>query len=375
MLHLFRYSILTTIRERTIMFWSLLFPIILGFFFNIGFSGANEFEIMDIIPTGIVSEESAEASESFSSFLKEMDGETIELFAYDSEAEAKEALEQKNISGYYVSGPTLSLIVNGTGLNESILTTLLNTYLQNEAIFMDIAQNHPENLQSAIADIEDYSSYTEEITLGGQTLDNFIIYFLALISMACLYGCFLGFQKAMELQPYNSPLGARRSAAPTHKLKLILTDWLAIVFLHYVNLLILLFVIRFIFQLNLGTNWGMILLVTLIGDIIGVSMGFLIGSVGKAKEGMKIGIMIGITMLFSFAAGLMFGNMKNMIEQHVPILNRINPAAMISDAFYCISVYDDPDRLARNLTILGIMSAALVLISFFVTKKERYDSI
>ena len=193
--------------------------------------------------------------------------------------------------------------------------------------------------------------------------------------MACLYGCFLGLDKALQLLAYNSPLGARRCVTPTHKLKLIFTDWLAVVILHYINLLILLFVIRFIFHMDLGSRYGMILLIALMGDIIGVSLGFLIGCAIKAKEGIKIGIMIGVTMTFSFAAGLMFSDVKMVIEKHAPLFNRVNPAALISDAFYCISIYDNPERMATCLLILSIMSAALILISFFITRRERYDSI
>lgn len=40
----------------------------------------------------------------------------------------------------------------------------------------------------------------------------------------------------------------------------------------------------------------------------------------------------------------MFGGMKNVIEQHCPVINRINPASVLSDAFYCLSVYDDAVR-------------------------------
>ncbi len=33
--------------------------------------------------------------------------------------------------------------------------------------------------------------------------------------------------------------------------------------------------------------------------------------------------------------------MKNIIEQSFPLLNRVNPAALITDALYCINVYED----------------------------------
>ncbi|MCI5700790.1 MAG: ABC transporter permease [Lachnospiraceae bacterium] len=375
MLHLLRYSILNSARNRITMFWSLLFPIILGFFFHLGFSGANDSEILDSIPTGVVTMDSSHESDGFSIFLEQMDGDTLTLTYFDTEEDAAKALSAKEISGYFINRADRSLIVNGTGLNESILTQIMNCYTQNESMILDIAASHPDKWKDAIASIEGYTTYVEETSLGGQSLDSFITYYFALIGMACLYGCFLGLDKALQLLAYNSPLGARRCVTPTHKLKLIFTDWLAVVILHYINLLILLFVIRFIFHMDLGSRYGMILLIALMGDIIGVSLGFLIGCAIKAKEGIKIGIMIGVTMTFSFAAGLMFSDVKMVIEKHAPLFNRVNPAALISDAFYCISIYDNPERMATCLLILSIMSAALILISFFITRRERYDSI
>ena len=49
--------------------------------------------------------------------------------------------------------------------------------------------------------------------------------------------------------------------------------------------------------------------------------------------------------------------------------------ALISDALYCINVYDDASRYYRNLITLIVMSAALVLASFLLIRRERYDSI
>ena len=36
----------------------------------------------------------------------------------------------------------------------------------------------------------------------------------------------------------------------------------------------------------------------------------------------------------SFLAGMMGGSMKYVIDKNVPIINKINPAAMITDGFY-----------------------------------------
>mgnify|MGYP007124999749 CR=1 FL=1 len=69
-------------------------------------------------------------------------------------------------------------------------------------------------------------SLVREVSLGGRTIDGNMQFFYALIAMACLYGCFIGFGSAIGIQANITPLAARRCVTPTHKLKLILTDQL-----------------------------------------------------------------------------------------------------------------------------------------------------
>ena len=90
---------------------------------------------------------------------------------------------------------------------------------------------------------------------------------------------------------------------------------------------------------------------------------------------MKMGFGVFFTLFSAFLAGLMFGNMKNLIEQRCPIVNRINPAAVLSDSYYCMAVYNDTSRMARNLLILAVMCTVCVGASFLVIRRERYDSI
>ena len=53
----------------------------------------------------------------------------------------------------------------------------------------------------------------------------------------------------------------------------------------------------------------------------------------------------------------------------MPIINKLNPAALITDAFYCINVYDDPARMKTNLITLLIMAVVLTAGSFFGSKE------
>ena len=82
-----------------------------------------------------------------------------------------------------------------------------------------------------------------------------------------------------------------------------------------------------------------------------------------------------IPLAMCFLAGLMVSGMRQLIEESAPVINRINPAALISDSFYCLTVYEDPERLAVNLVTLAAISLGLTLYAFLRMRRERYDSI
>ena len=80
-------------------------------------------------------------------------------------------------------------------------------------------------------------------------------------------------------------------------------------------------------------------------------------------------------MVMSFLAGLMNADIKNVVDKNAPLINRINPAALISDAMYCINVYDAPERYAQDMLILAVMSVILIAGTFLIIRRERYVSI
>lgn len=133
--------------------------------------------------------------------------------------------------------------------------------------------------------------------------------------MGCLYGCFIGFGAAISLQANLTALAARRCVTPTHKLKLVLSEQIVSFFLGYVDVVILLLYLRYVLKLDFQGQMGRMLVICFLGSLIGVSMGIFVGSLGKMKEGVKIGIILGISMVCSFLAGLMNNTMKDIVEK------------------------------------------------------------
>lgn len=371
MMHLLKYLLIQTVREKENMFWALMFPIVLGTFFYFSFGSGDMGEDMEAIPVAVVREAEDHA---FMTFLDEMDGGILKVSEM-TEDKAQAALKGGKVAGIFHAGDTLSLTVGSSGISESILKSLLDTYQKNAAMMERIAEEYPERMQDALQSLGEYRTMTTAVSPGGKTHDNNVMYFFALIGMACLFGAFLGLQSIYDMKPNLSALGARQSITPTHRLKLILCDLIVVFVIHYINILLVVAYLRFVLKINLGDNIAALLSVCLLGSMIGVAYGIMIGCLKKVDKGVKIGIVVGSSLFFSFLAGMMVGNMKDIIERSCPVVNRLNPAAVLSDAFYCMAVYDSPERFLRNIITMVIMAVLFVTIAFLGIRRERYDSI
>jgi ABC-2 type transport system permease protein len=376
MLHLMRYDIKIKLHNFNLLFWPLIFPLVLGTFFYFAFGNMEEADF-ETVSVAVVENADSNADQSFLDFLDTIEQDESKLIKTEEmkESKALKQLEEKKISGIYYVDKKTSLTVSGNGFKESILQSLLESYEDGKTTMENIALNHPEGLSSASLQMSDYRERVQQVSLGGKTTDGNAQFFYALIAMACMYGCFIGFGAALGLQANLTALAARRSVTPTHKLKLIVSEMLTSFLLHFVNIIILLIYLKYILKMEFQGELLRMLIVSLFGSMIGVSMGIFVSSIGKFREGVKIGILLGISMICSFLAGLMNSSMKDLVERYFPLVNRLNPAALISDAFYCINVYDDPSRYWRSLIILIIMSVILTFGSFLLVRRERYDSI
>lgn len=372
MLHLMKYRLLQTLRDKTTMFWALAFPLIMSvlFYFAIG-KGSYDNRFTEI-PAAFVETASSQEQESFTSFLYAFDGELLKLQKLP-EKEALKALSEGEIEGIFYGDKTLS--VSSNGILPSILETLLDSYVKNEALLQNIAKEHPERLPEAIEAIEEYTNMTEEVSAGGKTLDTGLSFFFALIAMTCLYGCFPAAQAMLETRANLSALGARQCITPTGKFKRILANFLGTYVIQFLDTAIVLFFMKYVLRLDFGNQMGCMLLICLFGSLIGCSLGILIGAIGKWSEAAKVGVLIGVSMFLCFLGGLMTSDIKTYIELYVPVINRINPAAVISDAFYCLNVFNDSEKLVRCLVTLAGMSSVLVGAGFLMVRRERYDSI
>lgn len=374
MFHLIKYNILVKFRNFNMTFWPLVFPLILGTFFFFAFGNLNDADF-ETVQVAMVQE--SDSNPLFSFYIKQIEKSDSDLLDIQemNEDTALAALKNKEVSGIYYNTTTPSLTVNAHGIPESILQSVLESYNNSLHTIQNILKNHPSGILNGLSQLADTKELVQELSLGGKTIDGNSQFFYALIAMACLYGAFIGFGSAITLQANLTALAARRCVTPTHKLKLIVSEQIASFLIGYVDVIVLLIYLRNILKLDFQGQMGKMLIISLFGSLIGVSMGIFVGSLVKMSEGIKVSVILAISMVCSFLSGLMNSSMKDIVEKHAPIINRINPAALISDAFYCINVYDAPTRYYRNLITLAGMSIVFMLASFLLIRRNRYDSI
>jgi ABC-2 type transport system permease protein len=193
--------------------------------------------------------------------------------------------------------------------------------------------------------------------------------------MSCLYGSLFGLNIVVKTQANLSDLGARKSLSPVHKLTSVGAALLAAALVTYLCNAAALTYLLAVLKINFGSSAPALYVVTLAGSVTGVSLGFLVGAVGKASEGIKITGLSVVMLFLCFMSGLMVADMRQTVEQNFPWFNRINPAALISDSFYSLNIYSTSYRLVRNIVTLAAISVVCMVGGYILTRRRRYASL
>ena len=248
--------------------------------------------------------------------------------------------------------------------------------MQISATAAHILERNPQAAQQGLlTDFMGQQEFTREISLSNAKPSHQLPYFYALIAMVCLYGSFQGLTSAFYLQANLSALGARRSMAPRKKLAMITADMLGSLAVHLLTMLVLLCYLLLVLRLDFGNQIGYLLLTVLVGSIVGVSLGALVGAALRIKVEAKTAILITLSLACCFLAGLMVEGISYAIQQNAPAAAWLNPAARISDAFYCLYYYDNHTRYFMDLGVLCAMAAIFGLGAMACLRRRKYESI
>ncbi len=377
---LYKYSLMRSVRDRMTLFWSLIFPVILGSLFAVAFGSYTDKEVLfHQVPVAYVQEEGAD--ENFSLLLEtlEKDNGLVQVEKV-TEKEAEKLLREGDVEGIFKNGMaggenTISLVVTGQGMNQTILKSVLEQYERTRGTLLKIGKERPEGIAKAAAALEEDFSYLQEGGLGDAASNSVLDYFYSLIAMDCLMGATVGLMCAVEFKANLSPLAARRMAAGTSRFLLLWPDLAAKVTMQFVYLIFSASYLIFVLDVPLGDQWGFLLLTLFVGSMMGVVLGFFIGVCGRMAYPVKEALCIMVMMVSSFFSGLMIDGIQRFVERYVPAFARVNPATLIAKACCSLNIYDTYGRYLENMGMMLALTAALAAGAFLIVRRERYAGI
>lgn len=391
-IHNFKYTLKTLFGNKILIFWTFAFPIIMATFFNLAFSNIENSEKLSIIDIAIVESEEFKNNEilkqSFEALSDEENEDRLFSLKYVQETTAKELLENGEITGYLkLDEDKPKIVIKSNGINESILKYVTEEITSTSKIVQDLANKKivKESMQGkAQVDYEKIYKKALEIAtkedisfknISNANLSYTMIEFYTLIAMTCLYGGILAMTAINNSLANMGNVGKRTAVAPISKGKLIISS----VFASYITQLIgisLLFIYTiFILKVDYGNNLPLIVLLTLAGSLAGLSLGLVVATTLKTNENVKTGILLAVTMFGCFLSGMMGITMKYIVDKNVPIINKLNPASMITDGLYSLYYYDTFSRYYINVISLLIFSSIMIAISIIQLRKQKYETL
>ncbi|HAP8262761.1 TPA: ABC transporter permease, partial [Enterococcus faecium] len=337
--HFYKYRTKILLRNKSMLFWTLAFPILLGLMFMAAFGEIDQGGNLETINTGIVIKADQTAlSENFTTVLEQVEVNDKPLFEVQelSEVEANEKLNADDLAGFYlIDGSSVSLHVGQAGMSQTLMKNVMDQFLQRIGIISSkVAEVENVDLAPIMTVFEQEVSFQE--VHAGRNMSFKSFYFFTLIGMAILYGTMWGVRNVQDQQANQSSNGIRLSLIPRKQSLVSIANLAASFTIVLTEIYIMLAVFRFIYQVDFGERWQWLMIVTALGSLCAILLGTLVGNlIPKMNLVQKDSILISVTIAMSFFAGMMGSEqVKYWIDLHIPIVGQLNLVNLISESLY-----------------------------------------
>ena len=430
------YEIRLNTRTKEVLIWMVLFPILLGVFYKLAFGNLGK--EMNAIPVAVVENTEDKMFHMMYKKVDESTGGMLDA-VYCPEEEAYEKLSNGEVAGIIVIDPVdgdaqttsgdTALIAEIFGADwdkrtdfsdisemlkgalpsgtdwSSVTDKLKETYVGETKITLKIRKNGSEQstlknyiesfvgMKKMARDLWDSSGKGEgnnaiegiDQIMSGSTItsvpltkgnrDPFAMYMYNLIAMVSIFGTLAAMHISINSQANLSAIGMRRSCAGTPKSMIVLPGLIGTCITHSGCVLISITFLKFVLGVDFGDKLTLVYFTGICGAVMGVSLGFFVGSIGRLSEGAKTGIMMAVNMSLCFMSGMMIDSIRAIFAMKMPIINHLNPVAVICDALYYLNMDADLHRYLWKLLSMGIFTLAFIILGILMTRRQKYASL
>lgn len=383
-------------RNKETIGWSLLFSLALGTLFYCAFNSIYKNAVNTVVRTAVVLDAESTVFGDMSEMLNTLqydDGTKI-LDIVETDYENALLLLENEDEEVAVKGiidfrnmEDIRLILPGTekengeigasgGISESILSSIVSVFRQYSLIISETVKNNPKGLGEVLKNLE---NETNELiankSISGGNKDPYVSYFYSLITMMAMMAVMAGGAVVERGQADQSPEGARTEVSAVNKVVYEIAGLLAAIVVQVSITMIGLCYLVFGLKINFGGDVSYVFLTAALATVLGVSMGFFIYQFSAISKKVREGIVSIIIIGGGFLSGLMIANMKTLVEMKCPIINRINPSAVITDAFYALNMYGVGERYYRSLIYIISLTVVFIASGLILSRRKSYASL
>lgn len=416
MLASLRSSVASLVRDRGLIIWALLFPIVMSCIFMGMFAGVEDGYASVSTRLGVVRDDAFAASYGLDETLDGIasdegdDGSDalVTLVDYDSADEAEQAAAAGEIDAYLTVdeaaategggtsataaaageeadgtgtvGGTLRLHVSPAATAErgtlpvSVLRQVLEVYVHLRDAMGELASTDLQLVLSgdALSAFRAGAVATTRVQATKAEPSPTARYYYALLAMACGLGVMFSLKAIQQLMPPSSPLGARQALAAVPRWRMLLGALLGSWLCELACMLVAMLFMWGVAGVGFGNApWAAVLAVAL-SCLMACAAGALLGTVPR----MQLGMVSGITCALSFFTGL-YGpasqEFADAFEEAAPVLAQANPLWQTTNCFYALLYYDTPDAFVGRCLALAGMAALFFALAAARMRRTSYD--
>lgn len=365
-----KYRFLCQLRSKESIFWLLFFPMILSVMFYAGLRDIANGEKFEAVDIAVVDDAEFEKEKVMASIIENVsaddkesvDSDKIFVTQYVSKEEAEKLLDDNKVSAYIYFNGECNVVFKKNGTKQTIVKKFFDIAIQKEKLFTEVARENNGNIPPNLLEtINDSTSYIKDVSNKIGKADTVLQNFYSILGMVCMYGAATGCVAMNYLQTNQSALAKRNTVAPVSKMKQLLSYFLVDMLMNDVIVLLVLAFIRFVLGIDFGNRTGLIIFTTIVGGTMGLSFGYFFASITKKSVEFKNNMVIGISMICSFLAGMMSNEVQYFVKQHAYIIDRINPVNLITESYYKLYYYTDLSKYYENIIILIMMTVLFAI--------------
>ena len=382
---MFKYYLYKTLREKSTLFWSLVFPLALMTAMNFAFGSIYDIENkIDPHKAVIVNDGQGDFADSFVALIEQFSGEDAEKEYYilseaDTLEEAKKILTDKEAEVvYHVTDDDIEIFLSEDHSDTAyILSSMFaDSYKHRYSLVKDALMKDPSKVQDIIGMITEPSTYTKRADniFDGES-NPYSWYFYSTFVMGVFFMSMMGIGLVGDLKADVSKEAMRFSVSPVKKGKMIFLSFFSKFIPCIVIAAIQLIIMRTAFNVSLGDN--MIKLAVFVISIItfSLSFGVICGVFFKGTVTQRGNKATGVIMTSVFLSGEMIAQLPGVIEQYCPLINDINPATVMNMAFFKMTVGNSDQEFFLNMAKIIAVSIILMVIGAVILRREKYASV